>query len=133
PIVMVEDAMRILRHIKVRRAVPIIIANRNPHAVSAAGHTCVLCNVRECAVAVVVIKGVAEGSGWLIEIARPTVHKVYVHPAVVVIVEECAAGAYRFGQVHFRGLAAHMNPGYPAGRWRDLFERDEGILACWGA
>ncbi len=126
---MIEDAARILRHVEIRPAVAIVVADCDTHAVSIPRHASLLRHVRECAVAVVAIECVTERSGRFIEIARSAIHKVDVHPAVVVIVEERAARAYGLRQVHFRRLTTHMNPGDTTGCGRNFFKRGKGVRA----
>src|SRR5207248_4945143 len=116
-----------------RPAVAIVVTDRDTHAVGIPRHASFLRHVRKCAVAVVAIECVAKRSRRFIEIARSAIHKVDVHPAVVVVVEKRTARAYGLRQVHFRRLTTHMNPGDTTGRGRNFFKRGKGIHASCAA
>ncbi len=72
----------------------------------AAGYAGLFGDIGECAVAIVLVQRIANGFGRLAEIAGAAVDQEDIHPAVVVIIEESAAGAqasgkYRLGDMAF--------------------------------
>ena len=71
------------------------------------------------------------GLPGLIEIAGPAVHQVDVHPAVVVVVEEGAAGSHGLGQVMIRRGGVVVDPANAAGFRRDLLE-ERARISCHG-
>ena len=79
-------------------------------------------HVGEGAVAIVLVERVANRLRGLVEIARAAVHQVDVHPAVVVVIEEGAAGAHGLGQVVLGRCGVVVNPANAAGFRRDLLE-----------
>src|SRR5206468_10754301 len=129
---MIEDAVGILRHVEIWPAIAVVVTDGNTHTVGIRRHAGFLRHVRECAVAVVAIECVAERSSRFIEIARSAVHQVDIHPAIIVVVQERASGAYSFRQIHFRRLTAYVNPGDTAGGGRNFFKRGNGILSYCG-
>src|SRR5208337_4198759 len=98
-IIAVEDATAILGEVKIGEAIGVVIADSNAHAIAAAGHAGCQCDVGKSAVAVVAVKRIAQRFGRSPEIARPTVHKIDVHPTVVVVIEESATRTGGFRQV----------------------------------
>ena len=126
-VVVVKNAMRILRDVEVGEPVAVIVADGDAHAVRVSGHARFLRHVGESAVAVVVIERVPEWLSRLIEIAASAVHQINVHPAVVVVVEECAAGSDCLGQMSHWGATVHVNPRNAAGGGRDFFKRRRGL------
>src|SRR5579883_2145343 len=79
-------------------------------------------DISKCYVAVVPIERVAQGRIGIVEIAFAAIYEVYVHPAVVVVVEKGAACSGGFGQIFFRRFAGSMDPGYVTGGRRHLFK-----------
>ena len=57
-----------------------------------------------------------------VEIARAAVDQVNVHPAVVIVIQESAAGAQAFRQITLRRLGVLVHPRYAAGLGRYFFE-----------
>ena len=109
-IVVIENAARVLGHVQVGQAIAVVVAHRHPHPVGAAAHTGLRGDVAEGPIPVVAIEGVAQRGRRRIEVAGTAVDQVNVHPAVVIVVQKCAARADRFRQIHFRGESGHVLP-----------------------
>ena len=128
-VVAVEDGAAVGGDEQIGEAVVIVIAHGHAHAEGASGDAGFFCDVGEGAVAIVFVKRVADGARGLEEIARTAVHQVDVHPAVVVVIEESAAGAHGFRQVMVLGGGVVVHPADAAGFGRDLLEQRPGAAA----
>src|SRR5205823_1740939 len=74
------------------------------------------------------------GRRWRVKIAGAAVDQINVHPAVVVVIEKCAAGALGFGQIHLRRKAGYVAEVNAAGCGRDLLEIGRGwtrVVDAW--
>src|SRR5579864_5224137 len=87
-IVVVQDAVGILRDIQIRKAVSLIIPNRHAHAIRISRHTRFLRYISERAIAIVVVKSITQWWRGLVEIAGPAVYEVNVHPPVIVVINK---------------------------------------------
>src|ERR1700719_1350408 len=94
-IVVIQNAAPVLRHIEIGESVAIIVADGNTLTVSARGYASLFGDVRESAVAVVSIQSVPQWRIGRVKIALAAVDEIDVHPAVVVVIQERAAGACR--------------------------------------
>ncbi len=131
-VVAIEDAATVLRDVEIGEAVGVVVAYSDAHAIAAAGDASFLCDVGEGAVAIVVVEGVAEGNGRSPKIAGAAVDQIDVDPAVVVVVEEGAAGAGGFGEIFLEGVATGVDEIY-AGSGGENFGEGEtgaGIFCC---
>src|SRR5580693_9206945 len=90
-IVVIEDAAAVLRHIDIRKTVAVVITHGNALPVTAGRHPGSFRYIGERAVAIVFIEGVAQRQVRCEEIALPAIYQIDVHPAIVVVVEKCAA------------------------------------------
>ena len=88
---MIKDAAAVLRNIEVRKTVAVVIRNSDALAKAARRHTGFFRYVGKRSVAIVPVQRVAQRRVRGEEIALAAVHQVNVHPAVVVIIEKCAA------------------------------------------
>ena len=88
---MIKDAAAVLRDIEIRETVAVVIPDGNALAKAARRHTGFFRHVGERAVAIVPIQRVTQRRIGTEKIAFAAIHQVNVHPAVVVIVEKCAA------------------------------------------
>ena len=107
---MVENAAAELGDVQIREAVAVIVANRDSHAIAAAGHAGFFSHVGERAVAIVAIERVAQRLRRSVKIALAAVDEINVHPAVVIVIKERAARATGLRQVLLSGLACRVNP-----------------------
>src|SRR5262249_19033381 len=126
-VVAVEDALAILRDVEIGETVAVVVAHGNALPISASGDAGLLGHVRESTVAIVVVKRVTERRIRGVEVAGAAVDEVEVHPAIVIVVEERAAGAGGLGEIFLCGLAGRVFPRDAALRGGDFFE---GILRC---
>ena len=88
---MIKDAAAVLRDIEVRKTVAVVIPDSDALAKTARRHACFFRYVGKRSVAIVLVERVAQRWVRGEKIALATVHQVNVHPAVVVIIEKCAA------------------------------------------
>ena len=114
---MVEKAFAVGGHKQVDVAVVVVITSGDAHAESTAGNAGFFRHVGEGAVVVVAIQGVAKRFLGLEEIGRPAVDQEDVHPAVVIVVEEGAAGAHGFGEESGGGEGVFVGPGNATLAW----------------
>ena len=122
-IVAIENAAAILRDVEIGETVGVVVANGDAHAVAAAGDAGFFGDIRERAVAIVAVEGVAERSGRSPKIAGATVDEVDVHPAVVVVIEEGAAGTGGFGEKFLGGMATGVDEIDAGSGFRNFGER----------
>src|SRR5260221_6214575 len=90
-VVVIKDAAAVLRDIKIRKTVAVVVPNRDALAKAARGHTGFFSYVGERAVAIVPIQSVSQRQVRIEKIALAAVYQGDVHPAVVVIIQKCAA------------------------------------------
>src|SRR5580692_5630959 len=107
---------------EVEAAVVVIIEPDSAAAPAGSCHAGFGGYVGEGAVAIIAIERIAERLRRRVEIAGAAVDQVDVHPAVVVVVEEAAAGADGFGEIPFGGAAVGVGPGDFCGGGRHFFE-----------
>jgi len=100
-VVFVQDAFAVGGDEQVRPAVVVVIPDGDAHAEVGAGDADFFGDVGEAAVAIIFVEGVADGlgGGRRPKIAGAAVDEEDVHPAVVVEVEKCDAGAEGFGEI----------------------------------
>src|SRR3954468_21720064 len=98
-VVVIENTSSILRHKKIGKAVTIVIADCDAHTVAAGSDSGALGHIAESAIAIVAIEDIAKRRLRIIEIALAAVDEVNVHPTVIVVVDEPAAGAGGLGEV----------------------------------
>src|SRR4029077_3003606 len=122
-IVAIEDAFAVLGDVEVGETIAVIVADGDSLPEAACAHAGFLSYISESSVAIVVVERVAEGRSGREEIAGTTIDEVQVHPAVVVVVEECAARARRLGEILFGRFAGDVLPGDATGGRKDLLER----------
>src|SRR6266480_3259947 len=99
-IVVVENTLSVLREVKVRKAIVVVIADGYTHAVGIPRDAGFFGDVGESAIAVVAVERVPQRMRRCVEVTLTAVDEVDVHPAVVIVVDEGAACAVRFGQIH---------------------------------
>ena len=88
-IVLVENAASIGCDEDIRPPVVVVVTDGNAHSESSARHARSFGHIGERAVAIVLVKCIVDRLSGGPEIARPAVHQVDIHPAIVVVVEEC--------------------------------------------
>src|SRR5882672_8908295 len=96
-VVAIENISAVLSHIKIGQTVAVVISDRDAHAVATASDARLVGNVSESSVSIVSVERISQRRTWIEEVALAAIHKVDVHPAVVVVIEKCAAGAGGFG------------------------------------
>src|SRR5262249_25657675 len=121
-IVVIQDAARVLRDVEIRKSIAVVIAYSNTHAIRVSRHTGLGGHVGESAVPVVVVKGIAQRLFRGEKVALPAVDQIDIHPAVVVVVDESAAGTHGFRLIHVGGKTRYMGPRDTAARGRNLLE-----------
>ena len=114
-VVVVENAVLILREKQVGESVSVVVSDRHTHAVGIARDACGQGYVGERAIAIVAVKSVAQWFWRRIEVRWAAVHEVDIHPTVIVVVEKSAACTHGLRQVHVGRLPARVHPGYSAG------------------
>src|ERR1043166_1632816 len=119
-VVVIKNRVAVGGHEDIGEAVVVIVGDRYAHAESAAGYARGFGHVGERAVAIVLVERVANRLFRLEEIAWPAIDQVDVHPTVVVVVQECAAGAHRLRQVMLGRCGVVVDPANPA-RFRGNF------------
>src|SRR5712671_1987064 len=78
------------------------------------------------------VEGIAQGFFRMEEIRGTTIDEEYVHPTVVVVVEESTPSAYRFWQIPFRRVCIVMDPRDPTfTRW-NLSKYDPARCSLYG-
>src|SRR5205814_3590622 len=115
-VIAVENAASILSDVEIGEAIGVVIAHRNTHSIAAACDTRLRGYVSECAITIVAIKSVPQRLSGCEEIARPAINQINVHPAIAVIVEECATCAGGFGEIFLRRRSGDVRPADAAGR-----------------
>src|SRR6267143_2496921 len=91
-IVLVENASSIGCDEDIRPPVVVVVTDGNAHSESSARHPRSFGHIGERAVAIVLVKCIAVRLIGGPEIARPAVHQVNVHPAIIVVVEKSTTG-----------------------------------------
>src|SRR5260370_42567168 len=107
-IVVIKDAASVLRYVEVRKAVAVVISDGDAHSVATALDTGLLRHIRECPIAIVAVQRVTQRRVRVVEVTFAAVDEVYVHPAVVVVIQESAPGPGGFRQVVVRRTAIDM-------------------------
>jgi hypothetical protein len=79
------------------------------------------------------VEGITQGLFRMEEIRGTTVDEEYVHPTVVVVVEESTPPAYRFWQIPFRRVRIVMAPRNPAFSWGNLSKYDPARCSWYGS
>ncbi len=113
----------------VRPAVVVVVPYGDAHSKIGPGHAGLLGDVGECAIAVVLVEGVAHRLGRLPKIAGTAVHQEDIHPAIVVVVEKGTAGTQRFGQEAAGRHGVFMHPRDAGCRCRH-FDKQWPIRSC---
>src|SRR2546426_8309616 len=122
-VVVVQNATSVSGDEQVRISVVVIVAYRYTHAESGArGDAGLFRYISERAVAIILVERVARRLQRFIEIRWTAVHQVQIHPAVVVIIEECAAWTECLGEIPFGRHGVLMHPSDTAHLRRDLLE-----------
>jgi hypothetical protein len=111
-----------LRDIEVGEAVAVVVTDNDTHSVGVAGDSGLRGDICECAVAIVPEQGVSKRRVGREEVAAATVDEIDVHPTIAIVVQERAASAYGFGEVHVGRAAVGVGPVDLAGGDRDLLE-----------
>src|SRR6202011_2253061 len=91
-VIVIKDAAAILGDVQVRKPVAVEIPDRDAVAKAARPYTSFFRYVRKCSVAIVFIQRVAQRGIGSVEIALAAVDQINVHPAIVIVVQERAAG-----------------------------------------
>src|SRR5437773_547992 len=90
-IVVEQNASTVLSNIKIAKSVAVIIPDGDALAKATRRHTGLFRYVRERSVAIVSVERIAQRRIRSEKIALAAVHQVNVHPAVIVVIEKCAA------------------------------------------
>ena len=98
-IILVENAASIGCNEDVRPPVVVVITDGNAHSESSARHARSFGHIGERAVAIVLVKCIVDRLSGGPEITRPAVHQVDIHPAIVVVIQKCAAASRRLENV----------------------------------
>src|SRR5437879_8578301 len=85
-IVVIENAVGILRDIEIRKAVSVIVPGRDSHAIRISRHTGFLRYISKRALAIVVVKDIAQRTRWLVKIAVPAFSALTAHPPAIVLI-----------------------------------------------
>ncbi len=109
-IVLIEDAIPIGGDKDVRPAIVVVVADGYTHSEIGPGNTGFFGDIGEGAVAIIFVEGVANGLAGLPEIAGAAIDQENIHPAIIVVVEEGAAGAQRFREEPARRYGVFVNP-----------------------
>ena len=122
-VVAIENAAAVRGDEHVRPAVVVVVANRTPMPKVAAAATPAF-SVTSVNVPsrLFLYSALRRGLCRGIEIAWAAVHQVNVHPAVVVVIQESAAGAEAFGQITLRRHGVLVYPGDTTGPGRYFLE-----------
>jgi hypothetical protein len=105
-----------LSYIKIGKSVIVKVADSCPHPITASGDPCRRGDIRECAITIVSIKGIAQWRRWIIKVAAAAIHEIEVHPSITVVIDESAPGSRRLGKIVLRRPAINMFPVDSAGR-----------------
>src|SRR5262249_53138430 len=122
-IVPVKNAAAVLRNIEIGKPIKVVIGHSNAHSVASAWHASLLRYVGKRAIAIVTIQRVAKRGLWVEEIAAAAIDQIDVHPAVIVVVEEGAAGSGSLRQVVLSGTAVYVSPCDSCRAGRQLLEQ----------
>ena len=128
-IVVIKRIAAVRGDVNVGPAIAVVIADGNTHAERlGVSDPSLFGDVGESAVVVVVVERVPQRLLWREEVGRAAVDDKDVHPAVVVVVEEGASRADRFGIVALVRLRVVVNPGDAACLGRDFLKDDARVL-----
>src|ERR1700685_1866269 len=97
PVVVIQNALAVLRHIEIGKTVTVVIANRHSLPITSSRHPSFFGDVAERAIAIVAVKSIADGLCRSKEVALSAVNKINIHPAVIVVVEKSATRSRSFG------------------------------------
>src|SRR5882672_367842 len=98
-VVVIKNIAPVTGYVEIDPAIAIVITGGDTHAEGSAGHSGFVGHIREGAIVVVVIKSILERLTGGVEIRRSAVDQIYIHPAIVVIVEKSTTCSYRLGQI----------------------------------
>jgi len=111
-----------LGDVEIGPTVAIIVTNGDTHTIATTSDDGLFGYQGECSITVVAVESVAQRRLGIVKIAAAAVDEVDVHPAVVVVVEECATPACRLGQVVFSRSSINMFPCDATDRCGNLLE-----------
>ncbi len=94
-IVAIEDDAIQTRHQQIRPTVVVVIANGRPHRPTGIAHTCLIGDIRECSVVVVVKQRAASFDAMQSHVHALRVRKINVRPAIAVVVDQRDSPAHR--------------------------------------
>ena len=103
-----------MRDVEVSKSVAVVVADGDTLSVSSCAYPSLLGDIGEGAIAIVAIQRISQRWIRIEEVALSAIDEIYIHPPVVVVVEECAARTGGFGKVLVGGHATAMDPRYPA-------------------
>src|SRR5207245_11013707 len=103
-------------------SIAVVIPDGDAHAVCISWYPRFKRHVGIGAITIVAVKSIAQELLRLEEIARSAVHEVDVHPSVVVVVQERAAGTHGFGKMRHWRTSAHVRPRKSGHSSRNFFE-----------
>src|ERR1700722_3859605 len=96
-IVSIKPVLAEVGHEKIFVTVVVVVAHADSHGPSGVEQSCPFRYVRNCAVAIAVVKPVAGGGGNAFE--KASSENENVHPTVVIVVEKSATTTHDFGQI----------------------------------
>src|SRR6267143_5281134 len=107
-IVVIENAVAVLRDIKIRKSVAVIVTDSHAHAVRISWDASFFGDVRERTVPIVTVERITQRWIGIVEVTGATVHKIDIHPTVVVVIKESAASPGGLGLVNSRETAFYV-------------------------
>src|SRR6202162_859549 len=122
-VIVVKNVPAVLGDVNTLETVAVIVPNRHALAVSATANSCLGGHVGECPVSIIAIQSIAKRRIGIEEIAFAAVDQINVHPAIIVAVEEGAAGPGGLRQIMLSRFSRSVNPGDAARGCWNLDER----------
>ncbi len=113
-VVVIENAAAVLRNVEVGKSISIVVPHGYALSVAPGCDARFFGDIGKTAVVIIAVEGVAQGWSRVKEVTFATVHEIDIHPAVIVVVEECTSGTRRLRQILRRGFTAGVRPGNAA-------------------
>ena len=98
-IVVIENQPPIGCYQKIDPSVSVVVCGGNSEAEIPSRHACLFRHISKGAVTIIAIQSIAQRLCGLKEIARTAIYKIEIHPAVVIVVEDCDSGSHGLRQV----------------------------------
>src|SRR5882672_3121960 len=110
-VVVIKNIAPVTGYVEIDPAIAIVITGGDTHAKRAAGHSGFVGHVCKRPIMIVVIKGIPQRLNGSVEVRKPAIDQIDIHPAIVVIIEKGTARPNCLRQIAIVRVRVVMNPG----------------------